>query len=333
MVTRKTRLWMAVLAALSLPGHVMAQSVTIAPIPIVEWKAVFGQVETRDRVPARARTGGTVVALDVTEGDRVSAGQRIAMVEDDKLQFQLSSIDARLASLRAQLSTAEADLLRGEQLLERGVITSQRIDQLATAVDVIKGEISSLRSQRLVVEQQITEGAILSPEDGVVLSVPISRGSVVTPGEAAAIVAGGGVFLRLSVPERHAGNLKEGDQIQIGAGPQETGTDRTGLLVKLYPQIEGGRVQADVEVDGLDARFVGRRVPVRLPVSERLAILVPDDAVHRRGGLDFVAVETGSGEARERVVVPGGIVSHDGEIWREILTGLAVGEIVVRQHD
>ena len=40
---------------------------------------------------------------------------------------------------------------------------------------------------------------------------------------------------------------------------------RTGRLAKIYPQIENGRVLADVEVADLDDRFIGRRVPVRLP--------------------------------------------------------------------
>ena len=100
-----------------------------------------------------------------------------------------------------------------------------------------------------------------------------------TPGEALAVVGGGGVFLRLAVPERHATDLAEGDAIEIGAG----GEVQIGTLAKLYPQIEGGRVQADVEVDGLDQSFVGRRILVRLPVGERQAILVPDGRADPRG--------------------------------------------------
>ncbi len=129
---------------------------------------------------------------------------------------------------------------------------------------------------------------MLAPEDGVVLSVPVSRGSVVTPGEAVAVIGGGGVFLRLAVPERHAEDLAEGDVIELGAGADGVAGGTAGKLVKLYPQIEGGRVQADVEVEDLDPRFVGRRIPVRLPVGERSALLVPEAALEQVGGLDFV---------------------------------------------
>ncbi|SIO41680.1 RND family efflux transporter, MFP subunit [Rhodovulum sp. ES.010] len=316
---------LAVLALLAaLP--VAAGQLTLSRVEITEWKAVYGQVETRDRVPARARIGGTLVELRVTEGDRVEAGQEIALVEDDKLSFRLRAIDAQLRALDTQLETATTDLDRGAALRERGVITQQRLDQLRTRVAELEGQIESTRAERRVVEQQVAEGAVLSPDTGVVLSVPISLGSVITPGETVAEIGGGGVFLRLAIPERHATTLTEGDEITLGAGSGMDG--QTGRLAKVYPQIEGGRVVADVEVDGLDGRFVGRRVPVRLPVGTRAALLVPPDAVLRAGGLDFVAV-AGEGGAVRRAVVPGGIVRHDGAEWREILSGLSAGDTVV----
>lgn len=306
-----------------------AGTLTVEPVEITEWKSVYGVVETRDRVPARARIGGTIDALDVTEGDRVEADQQIAHVEDDKFAFQLDSIDAQLASLKAQLLTAQADRERGETLLDRGVITSQRMDQLRTNVDVIDGQIRSLDAERLVLEQRVSEGAVLSPQNGVVLSVPVARGSVINPGEAVAVIGGGGLFLRLALPERHAAALSTGDEIVMGAGEEDR---RTGRLVKLYPQIEEGRVIADVEVDGLDGRYIGRRMPVRLPIGTRQAILVPAAALTTRSGLDSVTVEAADGPVT-RVVVPGATVQHDGAPWREILTGLAAGDRVVIPDD
>ena len=324
---------LVMLAAFATANVARAETVTVAQAHVVEWKAVYGQVDTRERVPARARIGGTIVDLSVTEGDQVDAGPLLAVIVDDKIQFQLDSVDSRLEALGAQLETATAELERGQALIERRVITTQRLEQLQTAVDVISGEIRSLEAERLVVEQQVTEGEVRSPSDGVVLLVPVSLGSVMSPGETIAVVAGGGVYLRLSVPERHAGDLVEGADIEIGTESAEPEQRQTGRLVKLYPQIEGGRVQADVEVDGLDGRFVGRRVPVRLPVGERTAILVPETALIRHGGLDFVAVETAKGETRHRTVVPGGRVLQDGEVWREVLTGLVAGERVVLGHE
>lgn len=305
--------------------------VTVQETEITEWKAVFGQIETRVRVPARARLGGTIIQLDVTEGDNVTAGQQLALVEDQKLAFRLAAIDAQHDALTAQLETARADLSRGQTLIERGIITSQRFDQLGTAVDVLIGQITSLDAERRVIEQQVAEGAVLAPATGVALVVPVSHGSVIVPGEVVAVIGGDGVYLRLTIPERHAANLAQGDVIEIGTSA--SGARQTGRLVKLYPQIEGGRIQADVEVDDLDDRFVGRRVPVRLPVGTRAAVLVPADAVTRSGGLDIVTVQDAAGDRIKRPVVVGAPLTRDGQTWREVLSGLAFGEQVVTGHE
>ena len=319
------KLMLPVIVALFCANIAQSEVLTITPQPITEWKAVYGVVETRDRIPARARISGTIIELDVSEGDVVTTGQRIALVKDDKLEFQLEALDAQISALQARLKTAAEDLVRGEQLIKRGTITTQRLSQLQSGVDVLNGEIRGVEAQQLVINQQVAEGEVLAPEAGVILSVPPAKGSVINPGESIAIIGGGGAFLRLSVPERHAASLNQGDEIMMGDG-------KTGRLAKIYPQIENGRVLADVEVTGLDDRFVGRRVPVRLPVGTRNALMVPQSAVSMRGGIDFVTVEV-NGEALRRAVVLGAEVTLEGEIWLEVLTGVAAGDKLVNDHE
>jgi len=298
-----------------------ADSVTLAPVSITEWKAVYGRVEARDRIPARARLGGTLVSLSVAEGDVVAQGDVLAEIVDEKLGFQLAALEAQGQALAAQLANAQTELTRGEELLAQGVTTAQRLDALRTQVDVVTGQIAALEAQRQVVAQQAAEGAVLAPVAGRVLDVPVAQGAVVMPGEAVAQIGGGGIFLRLAVPERHAANLTEGDAIQI------EGADGVaeGRLVKVYPLIENGRVVADVEVAGLSDRFVDARVLVRLPVGKRAALLVPEAALVTRGGVDFVGIE-GAGL---RAVVPGERMSVEGAAMVEVLTGLQAGDVVM----
>ncbi|WP_456386016.1 efflux RND transporter periplasmic adaptor subunit [Profundibacter sp.] len=319
------KLMLPVIIALFCANIAQSEVLTITPQPITEWKAVYGVIETRNRVPARARISGIIVELDVSEGDTVTEGQRIALVKDDKLEFQLAALDAKISALQARLKTAAEDLVRGEALIKRGTITAQRLSHLQSQTDVLNGEIRGVEAQQLVIKQQVAEGEVLSPEAGIVLAVPPAKGSVINPGESIAVIGGGGVFLRLSVPERHAASLNQGDEIMMGDG-------KTGRLAKIYPQIEAGRVLADVEVAGLDDRFIGRRVPVRLPVGVRDALMVPQSAVSIQGGIDFITVEV-SGEPMRRAVVLGAEVTRDGEVWFEVLTGVAAGDKVVNDHE
>lgn len=301
-----------------------ADILTLGPQTVPEWKAVYGRVEARDLVSARARIGGTVVELLVSEGDTVAAGQRIATVQDDKLAFQIAAIDAQLGVLDAQLSRAEAELSRGRSLVERGVSTAQRLEQLQTDVEVTRNQIAATQAQRSVVVQQGEEGAVLAPAAGRVLTVPVTRGAVIMAGEAVATIGGGGFFLRLAIPERHADALKESAEIRISA----SGAEMTGRLVKVYPQIENGRVVADVEFGQLDTAFIDARVLVEMPIGTRATLLVPLSALATRSGLDFVRVRQ-DGRDVERAVVPGETVRRDGVVFVEILTGLAAGETIV----
>lgn len=314
------------LVALVATGPALAEPLILDWSAVPEMKAVYGTVEARDTIPARARIGGTVVELLVSEGDRVEAGATLATVRDDKIAFQIAAFASRIEALRAQLAEAESDYARGQSLVQRGAASQQRVEQLQTAVDVIRGQIAAAEAERAVIEQQQAEGAVLAPVSGLVLSVPAVRGSVVMPGEVVASVGGGGFFLRLSVPERHAADLAEGAEIQIRAGGQAA----AGRLAKVYPLIQGGRVDADVEVPDLDSEFVQARVLVRLPLARREAILVPATAISTRSGLDFVRVRAGEGTV-ERAVVPGDHRDENGTEMVEIVTGLAGGEEVVTE--
>lgn len=306
-----------------------ASEQTVERHEVTEWRAVFGRVEARDLIPARSRIGGTLVSVEVTEGSEVTAGQVIADIYDPKLELQLDSVQGEIDALQSQLENAQTELQRGEDLLERGVTTAQRLDALRTQVEVLQNQIEATRAQKRVIEEQAAEGAVLAPIAGKVIDVPVTRGSVIMAGETIAQIGGGGFFLRLAVPERHAAYLKEGIEIRIGG----EGESRSGRLAKVYPEIDNGRVIADVEVEGLSSDFVNARVLVSLPVGKRSALLVPADRVDTRMGLDFVTVRGAGGDPVDRAVVLGDAHTLDGTPMVEILSGLSAGDVLVAGHE
>ena len=82
-----------VTALIGTAGPMFAEPLTLAPVTLTEWKAVYGRIEARNRIPARARLGGTLTELAVAEGDQVTAGQVLGKIVDEKLAFQLSALD------------------------------------------------------------------------------------------------------------------------------------------------------------------------------------------------------------------------------------------------
>ncbi len=320
---RRTLLIASLLGLAAAP--LVAAELALVPTRMVETKAVVGRIEARDVIPARPRIGGTLVRLSVSEGDRIVEGQSIASVVDDKIALQLRSAEARIRALGSEQGNIQSEFDRARTLLERGAGTQQRVDTLRTQLDVIRNQISAAEADKAVIIQQATEGEVLAPVAGRVLKVPVTRGAVVMPGEQIALIAGGGLFLRLALPERHAPLLRVGAGVPITL---ESGTRTEGRLVKVFPQIENGRVIADVELANLDDFFVGARVLAEMPVGERTALLVPKAAVTTRSGLDFVTVQGPSG-ARAMVVVTGGEQATPNGPMIEILSGLKAGDRVV----
>ena len=288
---------------------------TVAVANIEDRKAVIATVEPVHQLVARARIGGTIATLTAREGDVVAAGQMIATVADQKLVLQMQALDQRIRSQQATRDQAKSDFDRTQELMKRGVSTQTQLDQARTALDVADRNLAAMRGDRGVIEQQMAEGAVLSPGAGRVLSVPVSEGRVVLPGESVATLAEDNYILRLSLPERHAQFMRAGDKVLIGArGVQDSGAEtRREGRVRL--------VIADVEVAGLGDYFVGERTRVYVSTGARPAIVIPASALYRRAGASFVRLKDGA-----EVVVQPGAPSGAGV---EILAGLRAGDVVV----
>lgn len=325
----------ALVIALVMPaGAAGADEIVVKAETIPELKAVFGRVESRDVVAARARIGGTIREIRVEEGSQVEAGAVIAVVVDDKIALQREAAEAEVEALRSQLENAQVELDRAQQLLSRGTATQARVDQATTQVGVLTSQLAAGEARRAVIAQQSAEGEVDAPASGRVLTVPVTEGSVILPGETIATIAGGGYFLRLALPERHAAAIVEGDTVLVGrraladAGDADRPSASEGKLVKVYPEIDSGRVLADVEVGGLGDYFVGERTRVWIPVGRRSAIVVPVEAVTSRHGVDYVRIVGDSGEIEVAVILGETIAEDDGRKV-EVLTGLNEGDRIV----
>ena len=287
-------------------------------------KAVIATVEPLHQLVARARIGGTIISLKVREGDQVSGGTEIAMVGDPKLPIQIKAFDSRIQSQQAVRDQAKADFERAQDLQRRGAGTQVALELARTAFDVAERNLAALETDRAVVVQQLSEGSVLAPGDGRVLTVPVTEGRVVLAGETIATLAEAKYILRLQLPERHAQVMRAGDVVMIGArglGPSNGKDRQQGRVRLVYPEIQGGRVIADVEVAELGDYFVGERTRVYVSTGQRSAIMVPASYVYRRAGVNYVRLKGGA----EVAVQPGEIAA--GEV--EILSGLKDGDVLV----
>jgi multidrug efflux system membrane fusion protein len=295
----------------------------IAVVKIDDQKAVLATVEPIHQFVARARIGGTITQLTIKEGDVVRAGDEVGLIVDQKLALQLKALDERIQSQEAQRNQAQIDFERISELIRRGAGTQAQLDQTRTMLEVQERGLNALRNDKAVLMQQVNEGKIISPASGRVLKVPAVEGSVVMPGESIATLAEEHYILRLQLPERHARSLRTGDTVVINdRNPDDEASiiKRQGKVMIVYPEIQGGRVIADIQVPDLGSYFVGERTMVFLSTGRREAILVPQKAVTVKAGLHYVTLASGA----EVVVQPG--ERMDDKV--EVLTGLTPGDVI-----
>ncbi|MBS0274706.1 MAG: efflux RND transporter periplasmic adaptor subunit [Proteobacteria bacterium] len=327
------------LAYLGLAAHLAAHyapqpspsSYVVHQTQIADEKSVFATIQSAYVVPARVRTGGTILELKVRQGDHVSQGQVIALAGDQKLSLEAGSYEAQVQAAQAQLAQAKVEYDRAQRLIAAGAISKNAADQARTAYNVARSNLKSIVAQRSVVQEQQFQGRVLAPTSGRVIAVPVTAGTVVMPGDVVATVAEQDFVLRLEIPERHARYLHVGDPVRLDGADVGLKGPQYGKIKLIYPQVDNGHVVADATVAGLADYFVGERVRVWVSAGERSAIVVPENLITTRFGIDYARVWT---RASGTMDVP----VQRGQEWPtpklrdglEILSGLKPGDRLLK---
>ncbi len=313
-------IWIALVCALA---RTAAAEVFVAqPVEVADRKVVFATVESVDRTVARTRIAGTLEELSIDEGDRVSKEQVLARIVDPKLRLQRIAIEAQIKALEAERGLARLELDRARKLRKRNAVPQARLDEALANFQVIEARIAAQEARRDVILEQLEEGKVRAPVDGRVLEVHVTEGTVMMAGEVVADIATERYILRARLPERHARFVAEGDTVWIGArglGPSKM--MGRGRIIKVYPELEAGRVVADIDASGIGDYFVGERARIAVDTGKRSVFLVPAAYVGQRFGVDYVVLESG-----EEVIVQRGMRRDDR---LEILAGLEAGDRLV----
>lgn len=303
------------------------QGFIVRNLVISDEKSVFATIESQHVVPARVRTGGTIIEVKVRQGDRVVQGQVIAAVGDEKLALTLNSYGAQVQAAQAQLAQTQIEYARAQRLMTQQAIARSMLDQARTAFDVATSNLKSIVAQRAVIQEQQTQGQVLAPTAGRVITVPVTAGTVVMPGDVVATVAEQNFVLRLQVPERHARYLKVGDPVRLDGADLGLDGPRFGTIDLIYPDVQNGQVVTDAIVPGLRDYFVGQRVRVWVSAGTREAIVVPAHLITTQFGIDYARVWRRADGAIDVPVQRGQELPRPGmRDGLEILSGIEPGD-------
>lgn len=306
-------------AAATLPA---GESLRLVPREIADMKAVGAEIATRDQAEALARIPGTLTILSVRAGDMVQKGQRIGLIVDSRLGYEMSAYGAQVAAAQAEAARANVDLARIRDLYNEGVYAKARFDQAVAGARAADAQVAAARAQQGASVSFAGQGVVLAPASGRVLRADIPAGSVVAPGMSIATVTAGPPVLRLMLPESVAGQVRPGARVVVSDADMPAGA-REGSVVQVYPAISGGQVRADATLPGLSTQFVGRRVGASVEIGTRPAIVVPRRFVVTRYGIDQVQIVA---EGKRLSSVPVQIAPAGDPETVEILSGVAVGD-------
>lgn len=275
-------------AAAEGPRAVLAVRPAAAPWPrTIE---LGGTLEAPERVEIAARIEGAVTDLEVDLGDRVARGDTLARITPEDFA-------ARLAQTDAELGQARSERERLEQLTQRELASVEQLEQARTRERVIA-------AQRRVASRQLRDTRIVAPFDGAIAQRLVSPGAFVRVGTPLfVLVATSPLRLALDVPERHAGDVREGTSVTIhheGGGVLAARVARVAPIVD--PTTRTFRVHVDVPADDTDTLRAGMyvRALIELGVVSD-AVRLPRAAVFEVLGRSRV-VEIVDGRARPRDV-------------------------------
>lgn len=278
----------------------------------------LGTARADETVTITARVSDTISALYFDSGQQVQA---------DDLLVELTDTEevAGLAEARATLREAQSEYDRVNGLVERGIASRQRLDEVNATVSRARARMSSL-------EAQLADRIIRAPFSGIVGLREVSVGGLVRPGDVITSLDDTRIIkLDFTVPERFLASLRPGLQVEAvtSAYPGEV---FAGAIAQVDSRIDPvtRAVTVRAEIANEDARLLpGQLMAVEIERDVRRSPAIPGSAITRYLDDSFVFVlieEDESARIERRRIVLG---RREGSMV-EVTTGVEDGDLIVR---
>lgn len=318
--------------------------VTVGTGDLTASLAISGSVSPRSRVAVIPKMSGTLQQVAVDIGDRVSAGQLVAVQDRRELDAQTDAAEAAVAVARAGLEQSDAALAnaklefdRSTNLFQKGALAKQRLDASETALR----SATAARSLSTATLQQVEaslrrakeirrDATLTAPTAGVVVERNFDQGALVGPGDSKGIVVVadiGEMKLEAGVSELEAGRLLVGMPavVSVQARP---GQSWAGRVVAVAPEVDARNRHFRIEVRVRNPKgelLSGMYATARIETGRVAgATLIPRDAVATRNGTR-VAYRVANGVVSAVPVDEG--LGDDTHV--AILSGLGAGDQIV----
>lgn len=204
-----------------------------------------GIVTAADAMRLSFKLGGVIQSISVREGDRVTAGQKLA-------ELVPTEIDAQLTQAQQMNDKAQRDLERGERLYADQVIALEQLQNLRTQAKVASAQLQSANFNSGFAR-------IVAPAAGTIMRKLAEDHEVVAPGQPVLVLGASnkGYIVRAALADREAVQLKVGDtaSVQLDAVP---GATLSGHVREVggAAQLDNGLFPVEIQLDPTDTALV-----------------------------------------------------------------------------
>ena len=304
---------------------------------------ISGNLVPQTRVAVAAKLPGTLSSIRVDIGDRVRAGQVVALLDRREIDAQVDAAEAAVNVAHAGVEAAEAALAnavlerdRAQNLFDRGAVPRQRFDAAETARrssaaqrDLARANLAQAEAALRRAREVQRDATLASPIDGVVVERHYDAGSLVGPGDDPVVVVADLRVMKLEagVSELEAGRLRVGMAARVEAQARP-GDVFEGRVAAIAPEVDARNrhFRIEVRINNPGAQLLsGMYGSAAIPLERvQQVVAIPRDAVITRDG-KRVAIRIEGDTVRDVPVTEG---LTDGRLV-QIASGLQAGDTIL----
>lgn len=141
-------------------------------------------IRGKQDIDIRPKVSGYITAINVREGAKVSKGQTMFVIDQATYEADLQTAIANVNVAKAAVAAAELTLESKEQLYEQQIISAYELQMARTTLAREKATLAQVEAIETNARNNYNYTMVKSPADGVVGSLPLREGALVSPNDA-----------------------------------------------------------------------------------------------------------------------------------------------------
>ncbi|HEY8565965.1 MAG TPA: efflux RND transporter periplasmic adaptor subunit [Beijerinckiaceae bacterium] len=158
---------------------------TVAYAPRVRERTFVATIRPRIESDLGFRVAGKIARRLVNVGDRVKAGETLAVLDPIDLRLQQEQAEAEIRAANAALTQAEAEFARISSLVRNGWSTVSGLDRQKAATEEARGRVARAERALSLAQNALSYASLVADAPGVVTATLVEPGQVVAAGQAA----------------------------------------------------------------------------------------------------------------------------------------------------